>query len=136
MAFNVILYLSICVNRFLLAHLCRSFTISYVCFVGLNLRICRSNLTCCSQQMEYELYASSSRILEVALQRQTNATLQFLKTRASQFDGKCQKSSVCSKSNRANAQLNNLNSDNVSILTNFHHEVDFHHICVQCELCI
>ena len=56
--------------------------------VGHNLKICQSNLTCCSKQMENELYMESSRVLKDSVHQQTNATHHFLKTQASLFDGK------------------------------------------------
>ena len=63
-------------------------SIASVCLLGHNLKICQSNLTCCSKQMESELYMRSSRVLENAVYDQTNATHHFLTTQASLFDGK------------------------------------------------
>lgn len=63
-------------------------SIPSVCLIGHNLKICQSNLTCCSKQMENELYMKSSRVLEDAVHKQANATHHFLTTQASLFDGK------------------------------------------------
>ena len=63
-------------------------SIASVCLLGHNLEICPSNLTCCSKQMENELYMRSSRVLESAVDEQMNATHHFLTTQASLFDGK------------------------------------------------
>ncbi|XP_028405563.1 glypican-6-like [Dendronephthya gigantea] len=54
---------------------------------GHNLKICRSNLTCCSKQMENELYMRSSGVLEGAINEEMNATHHFLTAQASLFDG-------------------------------------------------